>query len=95
MQVVEHDRAILAEAYLAANDPVTPAAVAQRCSTCHWWTGAMGTKDGRNVCVWHTGSKDAKNRNVDFGGNKSLRTLPDFGCTCWEGRYKNDARPDF
>ena len=53
------------------------------CSTCHWWTKSFGEKDGRSVCVWHSGTKDVKNRKVDFGGSKPFRTTSDFGCVCW------------
>lgn len=53
------------------------------CSTCHWWTKSFGEKDGRSVCVWHSGTKDVENRKVDFGGSKPFRTTADFGCVCW------------
>ena len=65
--------------------------VIQRCDTCHWWTDAMGALEGRKACVWHTGSRDAKTRKVDFGGNKSLRTTADFGCVCWEKDMRNKS----
>ena len=33
------------------------------------------------------------NRKIDFGGNKSIRTLGDFGCNCWtvDTRSKQDG----
>jgi hypothetical protein len=55
------------------------------CSTCHWWTKVLGEdKDGRRICVWHTGLREDRNAKVVFGGNKSLRTTAEFGCVDWE-----------
>lgn len=61
------------------------------CSTCHWWTKSFGDKDGRSVCVWHSGTKDVENRKIDFGGSKPLRTAADFGCVCWS---VDERKPD-
>lgn len=61
----------------------------KECQTCHWWARAIAAKDGRRVCVLHTGLKDTANRHIDFGGNKSLRTTAEFGCNRWS----KDERP--
>lgn len=73
---------------MGENEASVQSVAIQRCETCHWWSAELGTRAGRNVCLWHTGLKDAKNRKVDFG-NKSFRTLPDFGCVCWEADRRN------
>jgi hypothetical protein len=53
------------------------------CNTCHWWCESLGEKDGRRVCVLHTGLKGEAVAKVAYGGNKLLRTSADFGCTEW------------
>jgi hypothetical protein len=52
----------------------------KRCKTCHWWFGSEGT---HRPCVFHIGMKGEKERRIDYGGNKTLRTRADFGCTEW------------
>lgn len=65
------------------------------CSTCHWWFNGLGVTPGIGVCVFHTGMQNQKipARKVSFGGTKSLKTVPDFGCTCWEENRKKE-KPD-
>ena len=57
--------------------------VNKQCSTCHWWFDSTTEKAGMKLCVFHTGMKAAKNRKIDFGGTKPLRTTGDFGCNSW------------
>jgi len=63
--------------------------VIQRCETCHWWSADLGTRAGRNVCLWHTAWQGNKDGKIDFGGIRSFRTMHDFGCVSWEADRRN------
>ena len=65
--------------------------VAKMCSTCHWWTEAMGDNGVFNACVFLNGIKSSLRSRVRCKG--ILLTHPDFGCVEWrtDEREKKEA----
>jgi hypothetical protein len=56
----------------------------ERCANCHWWSNFLPSESDRRPCIFHNGMKGEKVAKIEFGGNKTLRTSADFGCTAWE-----------
>jgi hypothetical protein len=66
-------------------------AVCQRlCKTCHWWFGDDGE---RRPCVFHIGMRGEKAARIEYGGNKTLKTSADFGCTDWTKDERKKDEP--
>lgn len=67
----------------------------ERCKTCrHWFEDSkIGAMDETRLCVWLTGMKGERVAPLSAGGSAhSIRTRPDFGCTCHEERPKLNTK---